>query len=126
MPLLPDPVVALALEAITADPLELALTTTRPTLAADGQGYDSVTEPTAASYQRVPVAPGDWYAPTDRVRQVDVPIPDSVAADDLGVIVGWVMYEPAGGPARAAGWWGKGEGLAAGTTDITAPCRIDG
>ena len=100
--------------------LDLCLSSTEPVMTPTG--YDNITEPTAASYAPVPVAADDWQAATDRALELDVIWPDLV--DDLGVIEWWVLRDSGGVP-QFAGRFGQSLDLAAGTSNIVLPLRIE-
>ena len=111
-------------EAPPVPDFELGLSTTVPDLSADGAGYVNITEPTAPSYARVPVAPSEFTV-TDRYAEAQVQWPDTV--DDLGDILAWVLFDATSGVATDAGRGDDGDAmpLPAGTSNITITVRID-
>ena len=98
---------------------ELILTTTLPTFTR--AGYTGLTEPTAASYAPLLIPAADWPAASDRAVELDVVWPDTV--DDLGDIVGWGLRS--GGVVAWAGRFAKAIPLAAGTSNIVLPIRVE-
>ena len=120
---LPDEAAHAALAAVTAQTRWCGLSTTAPTLQADGT-YTNIAEPAAGSYARVQVVPGDWSTPANRFTECEVVFPDTV--DDLGVIVAWVHFDAAtGGNADVAGVTAEGISLTPGANNVTVTCRID-
>lgn len=100
----------------------LGLSETEPVFAPSG--FTGVTEPTAGSYARVAVAPGDWSAAADRAVEADVSFPDAV--EDLGVLPWWFLSSASsGGVVSWVGRWASPLELAAGASNITLPLRVE-
>lgn len=100
----------------------LGLSETEPVF--DPAGYTGITEPTAASYERVQIDAADWPTPADRAVEADVTWPDTV--DDLGVLPYWFLTVSDTDPTvEWAGRFATPLELAAGTSNITIPVRIE-
>lgn len=102
----------------------VGLSETEPVFASSG--YTGITEPTATSYARVQVDPADWSTPADRATQADVIYPDTT--EDLGDLGWWFLADDADTGAGVVSWVGRFADplvLAAGTSNITLPLRVE-
>lgn len=102
----------------------LGLSETEPVF--DPDGFTNITEPTAASYARVQVDPADWSTPADRAVEADVSFPDTT--EDLGTLPYWFLADNAATGAGVVSWvgrWADPLDLAAGTSNITLPLRVE-
>lgn len=100
---------------------KLGLSETEPVF--EPSGY-LVTEPTAASYDRVTVAAADWSTPADRATEADVAWPDTV--EDLGDLGWWFLtVSTTDDTVEWVGRWAAPLTLAAGTSNISLPLRVE-
>lgn len=87
-------------------------------------GYTGFAEPTAASYARLIVPGADWPSAADRAVELAVLWPDTV--DDLGDIGWWGLAAgPTSGLVAWAGRFAAPIPLAAGTSNLLLPLRIE-
>jgi hypothetical protein len=121
---LPDSAVHVALDALASGgpDRQLGLSTTPITVT--GGGLTGITEPGAASYDRVDVAAADWDDAADRAAQTSAPVFLPDADEDWGVVVAYFLTDGAGTPQIPFRIGDGGRHVPAGSTAINVRPRI--